>query len=90
MLLLSDNYYLHLLREYGGEKFQSAYSTAQKLENKLKASYGDRICILSGNTKSGNIVYSASSSIEEAIRRQDTRASDLKIKVRDVALALRE
>ena len=91
VLLLTDinNHYQYLLKEFGGTEYEDSRSTAQKLEEKLRSHYGGKIGIVNGHTRKGNIVFSATMSVEEALRRQDNRAADLKAKIRDTALALR-
>ena len=53
--------------------------------------YGDKICIIRCSTfTKGNIVFSASLSVDEAMKKLDIKGSDLKAKIRDAALFLRE
>ena len=53
--------------------------------------YGDKICIISGSifTK-GNIFLSASLPVDEAVKKLDIKGNDIKAKIRDVALILRD
>ena len=50
-----NNYYLHLLHEFGGEEFDGTVSTTQTLEEKVKKHYADSLRIIHGTTKRGNI-----------------------------------
>ena len=53
--------------------------------------YGNEICIISGSTfTKGNIVFSASLSVDEAVKKLDIKGNDIKAKIGDVALILRE
>ena len=56
MLTDVNNYYCHLLHEIQGNTLEVT-STVQKLEEKLKKCYGEKICIVSGNKRKGNILY---------------------------------
>lgn len=52
--------------------------------------YGNEICIISGSTFiKGNIVFSASLSVDEAVKKLDIKGNDIKAKIGDVALILR-
>ena len=92
LLLTGINaFYHHLLTEFRGEESDTVGSTAQKLEEKLLKHYGDKICTISGSTfMKGNIVLSASLSVDEAVKKLEVKGNDLKAKIRDVALILRE
>ena len=93
VLLLTDIniFNHHLLTEFRGEEFDTVGSTAQKLEEKLLKHYGDKICIISGNTfTKDNMVFTASLSVNEAVKKLDVKGNDLKVKIRDVALILLE
>ena len=61
VLMLTDvnNYYRHLLYGFQGNTL-AVTSAVQKLEEKLKKCFGEKICIASGNKKEGNILYSRS------------------------------
>ena len=89
MLTDVNNYYCHLLHEIQGNTLEVT-STVQKLEEKLKKCYGEKICIVSGNKRKGNILYGSSLSLEEAVQKLDIKGDDKKTKVRDIALLLRE
>ena len=65
-------------------------STLQKLEEKLKKCYGEKIRIVSGNKRKGNILYGSSLSLQEAVQELDVKGDDMKTKVRDIALLPRE
>ena len=65
-------------------------STEQKLERKLRKCYGEKICIVSGNKRKGNISYGSSLSLGEDVQKRDIKVDGMKIKVRDVALLLRK
>ena len=84
-----NNYYCHLLLEFQGNTLEVP-STVQKLEEKLKKYYGEKICIVSGNKRKDNILYGSSLSLDEAVQKLDIKGNDMKTKVRDIALLLRE
>ena len=87
MLLVDLNwYYQLLLTEFGGDKFIGVTSSSQKLEERIRKHNGDDILISSGTSRNGNVVYSASMSLEEAARKVDFKDNDLKGKVREMAL----
>ena len=83
VLLLVDlnRYCQHLLTGFGGEEFIDVTSSSQKLEERIRKHNGDDILISSGTSRTGNIVYSASISLKEAIRKVDFKDNDLKGKV---------
>ena len=90
MLTDVNNYYSYLLHEIQGNTLEVT-STVQKLEEKLKKRYGEKICIVSGNKRKGNILYGSSLSLEEAVQKLDIKGDgDMKTKVKDIALLLRE
>ena len=80
--------YISVLSEIGGEKFNECNFQSQRLSDKLKLSYGDKIIIDSGNIKRGNIVYSSETAAEDAIRYVCDSKDE--IKMRDVAFRLRK
>ena len=84
VLMLTDvnNYYCNLLLEFQGNTLDMI-STVQKLEEKSKKYYG-------GNKRKGNILYDSSLSLDEAVQKLDIKGDDMKTKVRDIALLLRE
>ena len=51
--------------------FGHSVSTAQKIEEKISNYFGNKIRIENGKTRKGNIIFSASLSTEEAIRKQN-------------------
>lgn len=67
-----------------------AASTKQELEEKLKKCYGEKICIGSGNNRKNNTLYDRSLSLDEAVQKRDIKGDAMKMKVRDIALLLRE
>ena len=90
MLLVDLNrYYQHLLTEFGGQ-FIDVTSNSQKLEEIIRKHNGDDILISSGTSRKGNVVYSASMSLKEAVKKVDFKDNDLKGKVREMALMLRK
>ena len=62
----------------------------KKLEERIRKHNGDDILISSGTSRKGNVVYSASMSLEEAVRKVDFKCNDLKGKVREMALMLHQ
>ena len=89
MLTDVNNYYCHLLHKFQGNTLEVT-STVQKLEEKLKKYYSEKICIARGDKRKGNILYRSSLSLEEVVQKVDTKSDDMKTKVRDIALILRE
>ena len=91
VLMMPDvsNYYCHLLHEFQGNTLEVTL-TVQKLKEKLRKCYGEKTCIVSGNKRKGNILYGTSLSLEEAVQKRDIKGDDMKTKVRDIALLLRE
>ena len=89
MLTDVNNYYCHLLHKFQGNTLEVT-STVQKLEEKLKKYYGEKICIVRGDKRKDNILYGSSLSLEEVVQRVDTKDDDMKTKVRDIALILIE
>ena len=83
------NQYQMLLSEIVGEVFKHADSTTQKLESKIQQCYENKLTIQKGKTKRGNIIFSSSMGIEEALRKEHSMKTNLSIKIRDVAFALR-
>ena len=71
--------------EPGGSKLEDPFSSAQKLEKKIKDFYENKIKIQKGKTKKGNIIFSSSLSSEEALRQEICLKNDDQVKVRDVA-----
>ena len=90
LLVDLDRYYQHLLTEIGGEELIDVTSSSQKLEERIRKHNGDDILISSGTSRKGNVVYSASMSLKEAVRKVDFKDNDLKGKVREMALMLRK
>ena len=84
-----NNHYQQILYELGGLKLEDPFSSAHKLEKKIKDFYGDKIIIQKGKTKKGNIIFSSSLSFEEALRQEICLKNDDQVKVRDVAFLLR-
>ena len=77
-----------MLHEFPGKTLEVT-STVPKLE-KLKKCYGEKICIVNGNKRKGNILYGSSLSLEEAVQKLDIKGDDMKTKVKDITLLLRE
>lgn len=90
--LLTDlnTYYTDSVHEIGGEDFQHATPTAQKLDEKLTKHFGERIVVQKGKTKLGSIVHSSEMSKEEALAFKFDKLMDINLKIRDAALVLRE
>ena len=56
----------------------------------MKKYYSEKLCIVSGNKRKANILYGSSLSLGEAVQKLDIKGDDMKTKVRDIALLLRE
>ena len=78
-----------LLIEIGGEEFIKSNLTTQKLEIKLLKHFGDRIVKYNGKTRIGNIICSSSMIEEDACAREANMKSNVDIRARGVAFALR-
>ena len=65
-----NNHYQKNLYELGGSKLEDPFSSAQKLEKKIKDFYGNKMKIQKGKTQKGNIIFSSSWSYEEALRQE--------------------
>ena len=79
-----NNHYQEILYELGRSKLEDPFSSAQKLQKKIKGSYGDKI-----NFQKGNIIFSSSLSSEQALRQDICLKNDAQVKVRDLAFLLR-
>ena len=89
MLVALNRCCKHLATEFGGDEFIDVTSSSQKLEEKIRKHNGD-ILISSGTSKRGNVVYSASMSLKETVRKVAFKNNDLKGEVRGMALILRK
>lgn len=67
-----------------------ATSSELELEEKLKKCSGEKICTDSGNNRKNNTLYDSSLSLDEAVQKRDIKGDAMKMKVRDIALLLRE
>ena len=79
-----------MLTEFGGDELIDVTSSSQKLSETIRKHNGDDISISSGRSRKGNVVYSATMSLEEAIRKVDVKDNDFKGKVREMAVILRK
>ena len=89
MLTDVNNYYCRLLHKFQGNTLEVT-STVQKLEEKLKKCHDEKKCVVCGNKTKGNILYGSSLSLEEAVQKLDIKGDDMKTKVKDITLLLRE
>ena len=91
VLLLIDlnRHYQHLATGFGGDEFIDVTSNLKKIEEKIRKHNGDDTLISSGKSRKGNIVYSASMSLEEAVRKTDVTDNDFK-EVPEMALMFRK
>lgn len=62
-------------------------STTQKLEKKLKKCYREKNALL---VETRGNVYASSLTLEEVVQKRIIKGDDMKIKVRDTTLLLRE
>ena len=95
VLFLTDvnRYYQALIHEYGGNDFNEAKPTNQKLSDKLKNYYKDKINLAKcGSNNEGYVVYSTTMPVEEAIKKhsRNLKSMSLEAKVRKVAFLLRD
>ena len=79
--------YQYLIRD-GNEQFQDATPAYQHLKEKLTNHFGERIRLEKCDTIRGTLVFSASISATEAIRKHSI--SENSVQSRNIALALRE
>ena len=68
-----------MLHEFQGNTLEVT-STVQKLEEKLKKYYGEKICMVSGNKRKGNMLYGSSLSLDETVQKLDIKGDDMKNK----------
>ena len=92
ILLTNDvtNEYRMLLAEIGKTRLDEIIYNTQKLEQKLLQQFQDRIVIIKGKTRRGNIIFSNLVSAEEALRKEHSTKTKLMVKLRDTAFLLRE
>ena len=92
ILLTNDvtNEYRMLLAEIGKTRLDEVIYNTQKLEQKLLQQFQDRIVIIKGKTRRGNIIFSNLMSAEEALRKEHSTKTKLMVKLRDTAFLLRE
>ena len=91
VILLSDLncQYQMLLAEYGGEDYEDTGSNSTRLEKKMLQHYKNKIKVIKGKTRCGNLVVSSEISDEEALKKENSMKTKLNTKIRDVAFALR-
>ena len=83
------NNYVSILEDLDTENLVASY-TAQKLEEKLKLHFKERIIIHKGKYKiDGSLIYNSSITLEEALKLADLQKSKLDPRIEDVALTLR-
>ena len=63
--------------------------SASRLEAKLVTALGDRICVVKGTTRQGNLIYGSTDTAEAALRKQHSESYCKERKLRDVAFMLR-
>ena len=84
-----NRHYQHLLTGFGGDEFIDVTSNLKKIEEKLRKHNDDNTLISSGKSRKGNIVYSASMSLKETVRKIDVTDNDLK-EVQEMVLIFRK
>ena len=91
MLDLKDtfNNYVSILEDLGAENLVASY-TAQKLEEKLKLHFKERIIIHKGKYKRGSsLILNSNITLEEVLKLADLQKSKLDELIQDVAFILR-
>ena len=63
--------------------------SASRLEAKLANALGDRICVVKGTTRQGNLIYGSTDTAEAALRKQHSESYCKERKLRDVVFMLR-
>ena len=84
MLADVNNYYCHLLHEFQGN------FNCTEIRRKVEKCCDEKICIVNGNKRKGNILCGSSLSLEGAVQKLHIKGDDMKIRVRDIVLLLRE
>ena len=91
MLDLKDtfNNYVSILEDLGAENLVASY-TAQKLEEKLKLHFKERIIIHKGKYKrGGSLIFNSNITLEEVLKLADLQKSKLDELIKGVAFILR-
>ena len=85
----SFNNYVSILEDMETENLVASY-TAQKLEEKLKLHFKERIIIHKGKYKrDGNLIYNSNITLEEALQLADLQKLKLDQRIKDVTFTLR-
>ena len=85
----SFNNYVSILEDMDTENLVASY-TAQKLEEKLKLHFKERIIIHKGKYKrDGNLIYNSNITLEEALQLADLQKLKLDQRIKDVTFTLR-
>ena len=83
------NNYVSILEDFDAENLVASY-TAQKLEEKPKLHFKERIIIHKGKYKrGGSLIYNNNITLEEVLKLADLQNSKLDQRIKDVALSLR-
>ena len=85
-----NSYYKTILAEKFEQRSDEIFYTAQKLEEKLKKHFGERIKVIKGRTKRGSLLFSSALTEEEALRKEHLMQTKLDTKIREVGYLLRE
>ena len=84
-----NNHYIAIFRENACDGFPDISHSVQKLEEKIKNAFGDSVAISTGRTRRGNIIYDASLSVEEILRKE-TLTSTKDVKIKEVGFLIRK
>ena len=83
------NNFVLILKDLDTESLVASY-TAQKLEEKLKLHFKERIIIRKENCKrGGSLIYNSNITLEEALKLADFQKSKLDQRIKDVAFTLK-
>ena len=83
------NNYVLIIEDLNTENLAASY-TSQKLEEKLKLHFKERIITHKGKYKgAGSLIYNSNITLEEALKLADLQKSKLDQRIKDVALSLR-
>ena len=85
-----NNHYIAIFRENAGDGFSDTSHSVQKIEEKIKNAFGDSVAISKGRTRRGNIIYDASLSVEELLRKETLTSTKEDVKIKEVAFLIRK
>ena len=85
-----NNHFIAIFHENVGDGFSDKSHSVQKLEEKIKNAFSDSVAISKGRTRRGNIIYDASLSVEEILRKETLTSTKEDVKIKEVAFLTRK